>query len=567
MLMWNKYRNNATKEWTKHSNFEQHKKREQNKTSMPKPSPLCVVLLCFCLPRGLLPFMFFYLQLLLCALAFLIFLQDREKEMAIIAVSAPRGARFSCFNTNPLPQLPIPSRRSSKLNYRPKGFTPFNRYAQTQQDLFSSRLQDSIENIPKLMEDIVQTSINTGPRGALRLAQGIQAFLGGGGEWLADVSKDVDVMAFAKDLDKIFSSIQASINTPNAIFEIFPHFATNKDVDIMAFAKDLEKIFSSIQDLDTELIVATARDTTTNAIVVSANAVVDERQMNAFFLDLKVSEVVIKGNYKYLELDGEAQSWNHQRVVVARGKANSERNGVMRKRVKEIEERRELEKKAEELQSRIMDDNSQEEKQGSEEEKKERVRKELEKVAMEQAERRATAELMFELGQKAYGKGMYGRAIEFLEASLTIIPRSTLFGGEIQIWLAMAYEANNRHADCIALYKQLEMKHPSISIRRQAANLRYILQAPKLKISQEEMVTIPLIGSTYDSYAASWSDKYKDKDQERSWTTSNQLSSSRDFIGDFLIWRPPTGLEKNRAFWVALALWMGLVGVALFLQR
>ncbi|KAJ6693706.1 hypothetical protein OIU85_004480 [Salix viminalis] len=474
--------------------------------------------------------------------------------MAIIAVSAPRGARFSCFNTNPLPQLPIANRRSSKLNCRPRGFTPFARYAQTQQDLFSSRLQDSIENIPKLMEDIAQTSINTGPRGALRLAQGVQAFLGGGGEWLADVSKDVDVMAFAKDL---------------------------------------EKIFSSIQDLDTELIVATARDTTTNATAVSANAVVDERQMNALFLDLKVSELVIKGNYKYFKLDGEAQSWNHQRVVVARGKANSERNGVdfdsdeengnggggggdqepfdwekvMRKRVKEIEERRELEKKAEELQSRIMDDNSQEEKQGSEEEKKERVRKELEKVAMEQAERRATAELMFELGQKAYGKGMYGRAIEFLEASLTIIPRSTLFGGEIQIWLAMAYEANNRHADCIALYKQLEMKHPSISIRRQAANLRYILQAPKLKISQEEMVTIPLIGSTYDSYAASWSDKYKDKDEESSWTTSNQLPSSRDFIGDFLIWRPPTGLQKNRAFWVALALWMGLVGVALFLQR
>lgn len=403
------------------------------------------------------------------------------------------------------------------------------------------------------MEDIVQTSINTGPRGALRLAQGVQAFLGGGGEWLADVSKDVDVMAFAKDLDKIFSSIQ---------------------------------------DLDTELIVATARDTTTNATAVSANAVVDERQLNALFLDVKVSEVFGKGNYKYLELDGEAQSWKNQRMVVARGKANSERNGVdfdsdeengngggggdqepfdwekeMRKRVKEIEERRELVKKAEELQNRIFDDNSQEEKEESEEEKKERVRKELEKVAMEQAERRKTAELMFELGQKAYGKGMYVRAIEFLEASLTIIPRSTLFGGEIQIWLAMAYEANNRHADCIALYKQLEMKHPSISIRRQAANLRYILQAPKLKISQEEMVTIPLIGSTYDSYAASWSDKYKEKDQERSWTTSNQLPSSRDFMGDFLVWRPPTGLEKNRAFWFALALWMGLVGVALFLQR
>lgn len=62
----------------------------------------------------------------------------------------------------------------------------------------------------------------------------------------------------------------------------------------------------------------------------------------------------------------------------------------------------------------------------------------------------------------------------------------------------MAYEANNRHADCIALYKQLESNHPSKNIRRQAAGLRYILQAPKLKISQEEMVTIPLIGSSYD---------------------------------------------------------------------
>ena len=73
-------------------------------------------------------------------------------------------------------------------------------------------------------------------------------------------------------------------------------------------------------------------------------------------------------------------------------------------------------------------------------------------------------------------------------------------GFQIQIWLAMAYEANNRHADCIALYQQLEKKHPSVSIRRQAAELRYILQAPKLKISQEEMVTIPLIGSSFDSY-------------------------------------------------------------------
>ncbi|XP_041013149.1 uncharacterized protein LOC121256421 [Juglans microcarpa x Juglans regia] len=286
---------------------------------------------------------------------------------------------------------------------------------------------------------------------------------------------------------------------------------------------------------------------------------------------------------KSFDSDGEARN----KRVVARGKANSKVNGVdfdagssdeegeeepfdwekeMRRRVKEIEERRELEKKAEELQSRLEDGEG-EGKEETEEEKRMRVKKELEKVAKEQAEQRATAQLMFELGQKAYGKGMYGRAIEFLEGALTIIPRPTLFGGEIQIWLAMAYEANNRHADCIDLYQQLERKHPSVSIRRQAAELRYILQAPKLKISQEEMVTIPLIGSSYDSYAGTWSDKYKDKDERRSWSTTNQLPSSRDYLGDFLVWRPPSGVENSRPLWVALTLWLGLVGAALFLQR
>lgn len=54
-----------------------------------------------------------------------------------------------------------------------------------------------------------------------------------------------------------------------------------------------------------------------------------------------------------------------------------------------------------------------------------------EQVAKEQAEQRKMAQLMFQLGQKAYEKGTYGRAIEFLEGALTIIDRPTLFGGEV----------------------------------------------------------------------------------------------------------------------------------------
>ncbi|KAG2264288.1 hypothetical protein Bca4012_013802 [Brassica carinata] len=81
------------------------------------------------------------------------------------------------------------------------------------------------------------------------------------------------------------------------------------------------------------------------------------------------------------------------------------------------------------------------------------------------------------------------------------------------------------------------------------------------------MVTIPMIGSSYNSYAVTWSDKERDKDRRMNESTMNQLNSSKDFLGKLLVWRPPVGMEKNRVFWLALTLWFGLVGVALLLQR
>ncbi|GKD77839.1 tetratricopeptide-like helical domain containing protein, partial [Tanacetum coccineum] len=198
-----------------------------------------------------------------------------------------------------------------------------------------------------------------------------------------------------------------------------------------------------------------------------------------------------KANSKFNEVDYESSSDEEnngyedvddvEAVMDEERRKRMEWEKEMRIRVKEIEDSRELEKKAEEyLQSGGDDGGEDEEEEETEEEKRMRVRRELEKVAKEQAERRKMAQLMFDLGQRAYGKGMYGRSIEYLEGALTIIPRPTLFGGEIQIWLAMAYEANNRHKDCIDLYRKLESSHPSLSIRRQAKDLRYILQAPKL---------------------------------------------------------------------------------------
>uniref|UniRef100_A0A0E0Q5S6 ABC1 atypical kinase-like domain-containing protein n=1 Tax=Oryza rufipogon TaxID=4529 RepID=A0A0E0Q5S6_ORYRU len=83
--------------------------------------------------------------------------------------------------------------RASREKGRRVGIRVFARYSQAQD--FSTRLQDRAGELPKLVEDLLQTSISTGPRGAFRFAQGIQAVLGVGGEWLNDFSKTANTSA------------------------------------------------------------------------------------------------------------------------------------------------------------------------------------------------------------------------------------------------------------------------------------------------------------------------------------------------------------------------------------
>ncbi|KAM3248275.1 putative aarF domain-containing protein kinase, chloroplastic [Capsicum annuum] len=108
-------------------------------------------------------------------------------KMAVVTVL--KGVSNGRLSLLPHSQLTIVRPRNIGYpNRRRNVLRIFARYSQAQ-DLFTSSLQDRLENLPKLVEDIVQTSLNTGPRGALRLAQGVQAFVGVGTEWLQDVSK------------------------------------------------------------------------------------------------------------------------------------------------------------------------------------------------------------------------------------------------------------------------------------------------------------------------------------------------------------------------------------------
>jgi hypothetical protein len=60
----------------------------------------------------------------------------------------------------------------------------------------------------------------------------------------------------------------------------------------------------------------------------------------------------------------------------------------------------------------------------------------------------------------------------------------------------MKQQATGREQDCINLYKSLAETHPNRKIKQQAANLRFIMEAPKLKLGPDERVKIPVFDNS-----------------------------------------------------------------------
>ena len=54
-------------------------------------------------------------------------------------------------------------------------------------------------------------------------------------------------------------------------------------------------------------------------------------------------------------------------------------------------------------------------------------------------------------------------------------------------------QACGREAECIQVYKTVEQTHPSKAVKKQAAELRYIMEAPKLQLRPEEKISLPLL--------------------------------------------------------------------------
>ncbi|KAG1670737.1 hypothetical protein FOA52_013964 [Chlamydomonas sp. UWO 241] len=117
---------------------------------------------------------------------------------------------------------------------------------------------------------------------------------------------------------------------------------------------------------------------------------------------------------------------------------------------------------------------------------------EMQRQADARAEKLARS---YVLGKEAYECGKYPQAVKLLELGVEEAGENTVAGGESQLWLALAYVAVGREADAIALWKYVEANHPLRKIKKQAGDMRYIMEAPKLEVADNEFVKIPLISS------------------------------------------------------------------------
>ncbi|EIE18979.1 hypothetical protein COCSUDRAFT_68115 [Coccomyxa subellipsoidea C-169] len=124
---------------------------------------------------------------------------------------------------------------------------------------------------------------------------------------------------------------------------------------------------------------------------------------------------------------------------------------------------------------------------------KERIKQKLVEQAAAAAAEKAARQREFTMGKLAYGKGQYNASVQLFTQALDKEGPFSPLGGEVQLWLALAYQAVGREQDCIDMYKTLENTHPNPQIKKQAANLRFIMEAPKLRLGPDERVSIPVI--------------------------------------------------------------------------
>lgn len=101
---------------------------------------------------------------------------------------------------------------------------------------------------------------------------------------------------------------------------------------------------------------------------------------------------------------------------------------------------------------------------------------------------------MFQAGIFSFERGDYQGAIAQFQQALSGVNEKTQIGGEIQIWLANAYDAVGNSTEAIALCRRLK-NHSDRDVRKSANYVLGILSAPQLNQLKDVVSKIPSLQS------------------------------------------------------------------------
>jgi RNA exonuclease 1 len=135
----------------------------------------------------------------------------------------------------------------------------------------------------------------------------------------------------------------------------------------------------------------------------------------------------------------------------------------------------------------------------------------------------------YESGVAAYGRGMYDDAVKWFSAAAEETSETSLLGGKIAIYKALALDAYGQRDKALDIYKYVESVHPEKSIRKQAEELRYILEAPRMELREDERVDVP--DSTRSGCVSAVQFKVVDRSQAELWRSETRKVARRGIRG------------------------------------
>jgi len=175
----------------------------------------------------------------------------------------------------------------------------------------------------------------------------------------------------------------------------------------------------------------------------------------------------------------------------------------------------------------------------------------------------------YEAGKNAFERGQYSASVEYLEKASGLVNPNSQLGGDVLLWLAIAYEAAGKQAEARAVCQQLQ-SHPSLEARKEGKRLLYILEAPQLKRPEEWMTKIPDLGSMSESFDVS-GERYShySGDIKVKYRRGAGVAKSGTFQGR--VEEPEVDLtqvnrEDNRFIWVALIVASLTIGCLVWLS-